>query len=160
MQRKLWIVIAILLSASAVFADGPATNKQPLSFGSDQTIIDLGKIEWGPLELDGFAPGAEIAVLRGDLATAAEAIVRIPAGYTVPNHNHTSDETYVWLQGDFTYIAADGTATDLSGQTFISLPGQAPPHALICGPQPCLFYLRYTRPFDVTVHDMPSVKKQ
>lgn len=154
----LGLTMLSVLSAMA-FADGLATNKEPLSFGSDQTIIDLNKIEWGPLELEGFEPGAEVAVLRGDLATAAELIVRIPAGYTVPNHNHTSDETYVWIKGDFTYIASDGTVRDLSGQTFISLPGQAPPHALICGSEPCVFYLRYTRPFDVQVHSMPTIKK-
>ena len=85
MQRKLGIVIAILLCASTVFAYGLGTNKEPLSFGSDQTIIDLNKIEWSPLELEGFAAGAEIAILRGDLATAGEAILRLPAGYTVPN---------------------------------------------------------------------------
>ena len=79
------------------FAHGHATNTSPLSFGADQTIIDLNTLEWAPLELEGFAPGAEIAVLRGDLATAGEALVRVPAGYTVPNHSHTSDETYVWL---------------------------------------------------------------
>lgn len=160
MQSKLWIVIACLLSAATVFADGLGTNKQPLSFGADQTIIDLNKIEWGPLELEGFEPGAEVAILRGDLATAAEVLIRLPAGYTVPNHSHTSDETYVWIKGEFTYIAADGTAKEMSGQSFISLPGQAPPHALICGPKPCYFYLRYTRPFDVQVHEMPSIKKQ
>jgi len=154
------MVIVCLLSAVTVFADNPGSNKQPLSFGSDQTIIDLNKIEWGPLELDGFEPGAEVAVLRGDLATAAEALIRLPAGYTVPNHTHTSDETYVWIKGDFTYIAADGTAKEMSGQSFISLPGQAPPHALICGSQPCYFYLRYSRPFDVHVHKMPPIKKE
>jgi len=43
--------------------------------------------------------------------------------YTFPNYSHTSDELYVWLKGDFTYIADDGTATEFSGQTYISLPG-------------------------------------
>jgi quercetin dioxygenase-like cupin family protein len=159
LRTALMGLAALLAITTMAFAHGHATNKAPLSFGADQTIIDLNQIEWAPLELEGFAPGAEIAVLRGDLATAGEAIVKIPAGYTVPNHSHTSDETYVWLKGDFTYIAADGTARDLSGQTFISLPGQAP-HALICGKEACVFYLRYSRPFDVKVHAMPDIKKQ
>ena len=37
------------------------------SFGTDQTIADIGKIEWAPLQLQGLPPGIEIAVLRGDL---------------------------------------------------------------------------------------------
>jgi hypothetical protein len=65
---------------------------------------------------------------------------------------------YVWLKGDFTYIAADGTATPLSGQTYISLPGGVP-HALACGAEPCVFYVRYPQPFDAHVHPMPPLKK-
>ena len=139
---------------------GPASNTQPLSFGPDQTIIDLNKLSWKPLRLEGFAAGAEIATLRGDTknAESLEAVVRIPANYMVPNHSHTSDELYLWLKGDLTYIAADGTTSPLSGQSYISLPGSVP-HALICGDEPCLFYLRYTRPFDLTSYPMPEVMK-
>ncbi len=134
-----------------------ASSASPLAFGPDQTIIDFTKIEWAPLELDGFAPGAEIAVLRGDLAYGSDLILRVPAGYLIPNHNHTSDETYIWLSGEFTYVnGADGQAAEMSGQAFISLPGNAPPHAIRCGDSPCVFYLRYSRAFDHTVFPMPK----
>jgi quercetin dioxygenase-like cupin family protein len=104
-------------------------------------------------------PGPEMAVLRGDgKAAGFEVMVRLPAHYTFPNHSHTSDEHYVWLKGDFTYIAADGTATPLSGQTYISLPGGVP-HALACGTEPCVFYMRYPQSFDAHVHSMPPLKK-
>jgi quercetin dioxygenase-like cupin family protein len=149
-----------LLSGIPGSADqkGPS-NKGPLSFGKDQTIIDLNKVVWDPLSGEGIPPGAEIAILRGDLAAGGgEALVRLPAHYTFPNHSHTSDELYVWLKGDFTYIADDGTATELSGQTYISLPGGVP-HALKCGTEPCVFYLRYSRPFDYKIHAMPASKK-
>lgn len=150
----------ILLSSTQGSTEGKeASNKHPLSFGKDQTIIDLNKVVWDPLTGDGIPPGAEIAILRGNLAAGGgEALVRFPANYTFPNHSHTSDELYVWLKGDFTYIADDGTATELSGQTYISLPGGVP-HALKCGKEPCVFYLRYARPFDYTIHPMPAKKK-
>ncbi len=151
-------LLLVCLSASVAGAEDYATNKAPLAFGPDQTIIDLNKIvEWGPLELEGFPPGAEIAVLRGALAHGSESIVRVPAGYLLPNHNHTSDETYIWLKGDFIYInGEDGRAAKMSGQSFISLPGNAPPHAIQCGSASCLFYLRYSRPFDHKVFPMPE----
>src|SRR6266567_8728373 len=66
-------------------------------------------------------------------------LVRLPANFTFPNHSHASDELYVWMQGDFTYIAEDGTATPLSRHAYISLPGNVP-HALKCGKTPCVFY--------------------
>ncbi len=151
--------LLVLATVSAVMAqDGPGSNKQPLSFGVDQTIIDLSKLSWGPIEAEGVPPGAEIAVLRGGGKHGPlHAVARLPANYTFPNHSHTSAELYVWIKGSFTYIAADGTATPLSGQTYISLPGNVP-HALACGDKPCLFYLYYSRPFDLHLHPMPQRK--
>ena len=169
-QHRIWrktrpraVVLVLLLlclaTASVIWSqNGPGSNTQPFAFGTDQTIIDLNKLVWAPLTAEGVPPGPEIAVLRGDGKTGVlEAIVRLPANYTFPNHSHTSDELYVWIKGDFTYIAADGTATALSGQTYISLPGGVP-HALACGSEPCIFYLRYSRPFDMHVHEMPPRK--
>jgi len=159
--RALLIVLFLGLTS---FTNGSAedkvgSNKQPLSFGNDQTIIDLNKVVWEPLTGEGIPPGPEIAMLRGNLAAGGgEALVRFPANYTFPNHSHTSDELYVWIKGDFTYIAADGTATELSGQTYVSLPGSVP-HALKCGKEPCVFYLRLSRPLDLHIHPMPASKK-
>jgi len=154
--EKMSLPILALAIAGPVSAEY-ATSSVPLSFAKDQTIIDLNKVEWAPLELKGFDPGAEVAVLRGDLAHGSELIVRVPAGYLIPNHNHTSAETYIWLKGTYTYIdGQSGQSAPMSGQGFISLPGNTPPHAIVCGDNPCVFYLRYPRPFDHTVYPMPK----
>jgi hypothetical protein len=157
------IVLALVLiltpCTQSLAADIIASNKYPLSFGPGQTIIDLKKIVWEPLKEEGIPLGARIAMLHGDLAAGGgELLVYLPAHYTFPNHSHTSDELYVWIQGDFTYIAADGTVTPLSSHTYIRLPGNVP-HALRCGKTPCIFYVRYTGPFDYTIHPMPARKK-
>ncbi len=159
-MRLFIAVLLVWVSASGAMAqEGRASNTQPLSFGFDQVIIDLNKLAWQPLEIEGIPPGPEIAVLRGSLAGGpVEAVMRLPANFTVPNHSHTSAEVYLWITGDFTYVAADGTAVDLSGQTFISLPGSAR-HALVCKDKPCMFYLRYARSFDIRIHPMPQLKK-
>jgi quercetin dioxygenase-like cupin family protein len=153
----LFLVLASVTNGSA--ADKVASNKQPLSFGKGQTIIDLQKVVWEPLKGEGIPPGVQVAVLRGDLAAGGgELVVRLPANYTFPNHSHTSDELYVWIRGDFTYIAEDGTATPLSRHAYISLPANVP-HALRCGKTPCVFYVRYTGPFDYKIQPMPAQKK-
>jgi hypothetical protein len=64
---------------------------------------------------------------------------------------------YLWLKGAFTYIAGDGTRQKMEAPAYISLPGQSP-HALECGDEQCVFYVRYGRPFDLHVHAMPSPK--
>ena len=67
------------LFGSAAMAQSVALPKGIYSFGPDQTIADIGKVEWAPLKLDGFAPGIEIASLRGDLAKGgAEILLRTP----------------------------------------------------------------------------------
>ena len=133
-----------------------ATPKGFFAFGPDQTIADIGKIEWQPLKLEGLPPGIEMAALRGDLGKGGgEILLRVPANYTVPNHAHTSDELYVWLRGAFTYIAADGRRAEIDGPAYISLPGNTP-HALQCHSEPCVFYVRYGRPFDLHIHAMPK----
>jgi quercetin dioxygenase-like cupin family protein len=107
-------------------------------------------MDWSPLKLDGFAPGIEIAVLRGDLAKGgAEVLLRTPAKHVIPAHSHTSDEVYVWLKGAFTYVAADGKRQKSDAPAYISLPGNAPVHTIECGDEPCLLYVRYSRPFDL-----------
>ena len=134
---KIWILSLVysILSLGLITAgqaqDSPvadtqdyATSAKPLTFGPSQTIIDLNKVEWAPLELEGFGPGLEMVLLHGDLAHGSELILRTPAGYLIPNHNHTSAETYVWLKGDFTYInGADGQSAKMSGPSSKSCPG-------------------------------------
>jgi quercetin dioxygenase-like cupin family protein len=158
------VSVAVICAALACGGSPPARAQQvPLpngfySFGADQTITDIGKVEWAPLQLQGLPSGIEIAVLRGELAKGGgEILLRTPPKYVVPNHSHTSDEVYVWLQGAFTYVAADGTRQRMSAPAYISLPGQSP-HALECGDDQCVFYLRYGRPFDLQVHTMPAHK--
>jgi len=153
------LFLMVIGGTSALQAlEGSATDTQPLAFGPDQRIIDLGQVHWAPLQAEGVKPGTEIAVLRGNLTSGpVELLIRLPANYTFPVHSHTSDETYVWISGRFTYIAEDGTAVKMTGQTFISLPGNVS-HRLACGSKPCMFYVRYSKTFDMKTNPMPKLK--
>lgn len=138
------------------------SNIHPLSFGDDQTIIDLKKVIWEPLKVSGLPSGAEIAVLRGKLETGnSESLLRLSPGYRMPIHNHTSDELYVWLEGAFTLIAHDKTEIKFDGPAFISFPGNAPPHGLKCGlKKACILYLRLSRPFDIKYFPSTQLKQK
>ena len=147
-------IVLVAVSAPALAAE-PAP-KGFSSFGPDQTIADIGKVEWRPLKEAGLPPGIEIAVLRGDPDKGgSETLLRLPANYTVPNHSHTSDELYIWLKGAFTYIAGDGKQVEMDGPGYVSLPGNTP-HALKCHNEPCILYVRYGRPYDLHLHPMPK----
>ena len=147
-----WLATVMISTVTVVaWGDELGSNVKPIAFGDDQTIIDVDKLVWSPLEVEGLAPGAEIAVVRGDLnKDHSESIVRTPPGYFVASHTHTSDELYVWMKGSFTLISHDGKEAKFNGPAYISFPGNAPPHAIKCGDkESCLFYLRFSRPFDI-----------
>ena len=143
--------ITNVIFASQGYAHDLGSNKRPIAFGADQTIVDVDKLVYEPLEVEGLPKGAEIAHIRGDLGKAgSESILRIPPGYHVPSHTHTSEELYMWISGAFTLISDKGEEKLFRGPAYISFPGNAPPHTLICGnKEPCVFYLAYTRPFDI-----------
>src|SRR5438270_13501132 len=106
MKNSIGILFAGLAAASAQALAADPLPKGFSSFGPDQTIADVGKVEWQPLKLEGLPPGIEIATLRGDLGKGGgEILLRLPANYTLPNHSHTSDELDRWLKGAFTDIA-------------------------------------------------------
>lgn len=161
MKGRMYVLLLVVVLAGTThntFAHGVGSNTRPLSFGADQTIVDIGKIAWAPLDVEGLDPGAEIAILRGDLSKAgSEFLLRLPPGYVVPSHNHTSDEVYVWISGAFTLIAHDSTRAEFDGPAYISFPGNAPPHGLVCGAsEACVLYLRYSRPFDIKYPRKPE----
>ena len=92
MQGVARITISLALAGS-VCALNPARAQSAnaampkgfYAFGADQTIVDIDKVEWQPLKLEGLPPGIEISPLRGDLDKGGgEILLRVPANYTVP----------------------------------------------------------------------------
>lgn len=67
----------------------------------EHVLMPADRIQWmeGP---DSLPPGAQVAVLEGDLAEDGKlftARLRVPAGYTVPPHWHGSDEHVTVISG-------------------------------------------------------------
>lgn len=145
----------LALFTTTAFSHELGSNAKPIAFGVDQTIIDFDKIVWEPLDVEGLDPGAQIAVIRGELDRAgSEVVIKTPSGYKVAMHSHTSDETYVWLKGAYTLISEKGDRHKFSGPSYIAFPGNAPKHAMTCDSKDyCLLYIRYSRPFDVIYKD-------
>jgi hypothetical protein len=71
-------------------------TKKSLPFRDDQTIVDVSKVAWEPLQVKGPAPGAVMAILAGDLVAGdSQLLLRLPPNYYVRKHSHTSNEVYV-----------------------------------------------------------------
>jgi len=105
----------VLQSASTLAADAPMP-KGFSSFGPDQTLADIGKLEWQPLTLEGLPPGAEVATLRGDLGKGgAEILVRVPAKLHRPEPQPHERRTLCLAEGWF-HLHRGGRKTDRDGQ--------------------------------------------
>jgi hypothetical protein len=73
------VALTALVSPNAI-ADNATPPPGVYAFGPDQTIADIAKLGWAPLQLDGLPAGAEVATLRGQLAAGGgEILLRVPA---------------------------------------------------------------------------------
>lgn len=88
--------VAMALAASA--ADAPESKAEAAR--ALARSVDDPKLEWGPCP-PLFPPGCQIAVLHGDPAKPnADIFFRIPGGYVIPPHSHTSAEHMVLASGE------------------------------------------------------------
>ncbi len=143
------LVIGIILS---LFSQ-PAWSDE----NSRSLITDLSAIQWEPL--NGAPEGAEISMLWGNPKTGpSEAMVKFPAGYLFPHHHHSVRERIIWMQGDFIYIADDGTRLMLGPMAYLNVaPGIK--HSIRCGnAEPCILYLTFNEPMDLHLHPQPQEK--
>ena len=75
-----------------------------------------------------YAPGAQIAVVRGDPSKEGMYVVRlkVPAGFKIQAHNHPNDENVTVLSGSFNIGTGDklddkkGMAVKAGGYSFVA----------------------------------------
>ena len=141
-------VIFILLLAGILFPSSSAFSVE------NSNIANYSTLTWNSLA--GIPEGVEIAILNGNPNTgASEVLLRLPAGYMFPHHSHTSPEVLFWSQGEFTYIADDGTKQTLEPGSYLNLPSGTK-HSVLCGQELCLVYARYDKPFDLLLNPAPK----
>ena len=146
------VIVMVVLAGMLLPANGAIAAEN-----TESIITDLSTVTWSPYP--GIPEGAELAVLRGDPATDfLEAVARLPAGYLFPHHYHTSRELLIFLEGNFTYIADDGTAQIFNTNAYLNLPSGTK-HSLRCGPKPCLLYAQYDGPYDLILSPPPGSDK-
>ena len=108
---------------------------------------------------NGRLPGAaarrcETAVLHGDPAKPnADVLLRIPAGYVIPPHIHSSAERMMLVSGrlDVRYQGAQ-PATLLPG-TYAFGPAKLPHTATCMKAEPCTLFIAFEGPVDVTAYE-------
>jgi hypothetical protein len=140
-------------TAASVLAQDPGKAQADHKAAISRLVLTpAGAIKWADLDPQG-APGVKIADLWGDHATGAfGALVKLPAGFAVPLHTHSSDMRVVFLSG--TYIQApDGKPeVRLGPGSYMMQPGAGYRHTTGCDKAAdCVFFLESDGPFDLHV---------
>ena len=142
--------LGLVLSMPAVAAD-------------EHTVVTPDSIKWEPAKP--LPAGATWSVLHGNPSEAGPFTVRVrfPAGYQVPAHWHSKDETITVLSGTFGIGMGERAARDkvqpLTAGGLAVLPAKMPHYAVIS--QDAVVQINGTGPFDLNyVNPAEDPRKQ
>jgi hypothetical protein len=141
-------ILAPLLMPIAAFAAAQADQPAPLAIPADSPDLD-----WGPCP-PVFPAGCEIAVLHGDPAQPnADVFLRVPGGYRLPPHTHTSAERMVLAAGELTVKYHGHEAKTLRRGDYAFGPAELP-HAAECRSQePCVLFIAFESAVDAIAYE-------
>lgn len=105
-------------------------------------------IKWGPCPPI-FARGCQIAVLHGDPAKPnADVMLRVPGGFRLPPHRHTSAERMILVSGRLR-VRYQGSAPRLLTAGSYAFGPAGLPHEAVCLPGArCTLFIAFEGPVD------------
>ncbi len=118
-------------------ATGPVLAASHKDHGS---MIALDEVEW--IEIPGSP--VTIAVLSGNPSTGANVrLVKLPAGFVVPNHAHTGDYHGINLTGIWRHTFLEtGEVRDLPPGSYVFQPGGEMHNDACIGSEDCILLLQ------------------
>jgi len=137
MMRVATLVLSTLAFPTAILAQDGAVAVDELA---GHTIVTADAVTFSPLEVPGFEPGLELAVLHGDPMGEAGTYtlrLRFPDGYRFPSHWHPNAENVTVLRGSFQL--GMGTDEDPSAMqtytsgSFLHIPAESPHFGAVTG---------------------------
>ena len=132
-------VCLFLLAGLAI----PAAAEVPLAIDPNSAAI-----KWGPCP-PLFAKGCQIAVLRGDPARPnADVLLRVPGGFSLPPHKHTSAERMILVSGRLRVRYQGAKERILAAGHYAFGPPGLPHEGKCLGPQRCTLFIAFEGPVD------------
>ena len=133
-----------LLIATALLTTGwSAPQERPLAVAPDDATI-----RWSPCPPI-FARGCEMTVLHGDPGRPnADVLLRVPAGFTIAAHTHTSAERMILVAGRLTVKYLDAPETTLAAGSYAYGPAGTPHRATCVGDEACVLFIAFEGPVD------------
>ena len=135
--------LAILLAAPLLAsAEGPANEMSVAHSTQDSTL------QWGPCPP--FIPkGCEIAVLHGDPGKPnVDVFFRVPGGFDIPHHWHTSAERMTLSSGQMTVQYEGQAPVTLKPGMYAYGPAKLPHKASCAKGHDCVLFIAFESPLD------------
>ncbi len=142
---RLAIVCAVLGAPGVLQAETPAAPglERPLAFAEA-----AGDLQWGDCPAI-FPPGCKIAVLHGNPAEpGADVFLRVPSGYAIPAHSHTSAERMVLVSGQLDVTYAGHPTVSLQRGDYAYGPARLPHTARCSGAEACTLFIAFNDAVD------------
>lgn len=131
-------------AAPAPAAAPVASNEAPLVKNAADPAL-----AWGPCPAP-LPTGCELAVLHGDPAKPnADVLLRMPGGYKIPPHRHSSAERMMLVGGQMEVKYQGAAAATLNPGNYAYGPANLPHRASCTGAMPCTLFIAFEGPVDV-----------
>jgi quercetin dioxygenase-like cupin family protein len=135
-------------STDASAVSTPAGREAPLTRLAQDTSA-----QWGACP-DIFPPGCEITVLHGDPTQPnADVFLRVPGGYEIPPHSHSSAERMILVNGELK-VRYEGAAEEtLTAGEYAYGPAGLAHRAACASTDPCTLFIAFVGPVDAIAFD-------
>jgi quercetin dioxygenase-like cupin family protein len=105
-------------------------------------------LQWGPCP-DFIPKGCQIAVLQGDPAKQnLDIFFKVPGGFHIPYHKHTSQERMVLVSGTLDVTYDDHERATINTGEYAYGPAQLPHTAYCHEGDDCVLYIGFVAPLD------------
>jgi uncharacterized protein (TIGR02246 family) len=130
--------------------------------GDEMTMNTAAGMSFQPLEVPGFKPGMQLAVIHGDPMGKGDYTIRLkfPAGYTFPAHYHPNSEHLTVLSGTLQLAMGEkegGMMRDYQPGDFIYFPAKKPHYGGAKGET--VIQLHGIGPFEIKLSQMASSER-
>ena len=157
MQRMIGMLMLLASTTACSRAEAPAPDNdtaavQPVAAPAGRPLAiaasDPG-LKWGPCPSIFTTPGCEITVLNGDPAKPnADAFLRMPGGYVIPPHRHTSAERMVLVRGEMRVRYSGSPETTLATGNYAYGPAGLAHEGSCLSSVPCTLFIAFEGPVD------------
>ena len=136
------------VAIACAFVSACATSSAQVTPEAAITRTVADGLKWGPCPP--IVPaGCEIAVLHGDPARPnADVFLRVPGGYQIPAHSHTSPERMVLVEGQLNVRYQGQRAEVLTPGEYAYGPAKMAHQASCLGDKPCTLFIAFEGPVD------------